>query len=423
MVKGKDYQVGWCCDEGRVFLIFSLLCGVERIKTDESSRPSSSVSPGSTPPLETGGVGGFWSRRSQLPKGVGYGYTYSNKRAKTSSAENKSVVLAAYFSALKMVLPQVVRQTVTPFDALPHRLVTAMVPRSPMLQKSFELLRGADMEEVCDSNSAFNAALGFLDTLAGHWNTGRYIIRDRVVYSPTEQLLHITMGSQPWTGTASVTRETAEPLHVVLGELAVRCRKFLQASSRVTHQSSKHEHSAITNMKRICAMAEALEKLRPQDPPPSARNTRLSAAREAAKQAAAWHRENCVKALPDEVILKNFHLVGEVKASEKAQPANGRMRKLLTQLASLSTDLPEGIYVRHGEGRPDIIKVLITGPVGTPYENGLFEFDMFCGKNFPNKPPKMHFRTTGSKASRFNPNLYTNGKSELPAFTLKSEKC
>ncbi|AEO63087.1 uncharacterized protein THITE_39113, partial [Thermothielavioides terrestris NRRL 8126] len=86
------------------------------------------------------------------------------------------------------------------------------------------------------------------------------------------------------------------------------------------------------------------------------------------------------------------------------------MRKLLTQVSSLSTDLPEGIYVSHGESRVDVLKVLIIGPVDTPYENGLFEFDIFCDGDFPKVPPKVHFRTTGHGWAAFNPNLYPNGK-------------
>jgi ubiquitin-protein ligase len=47
---------------------------------------------------------------------------------------------------------------------------------------------------------------------------------------------------------------------------------------------------------------------------------------------------------------------------------------------------------------------------GTPYENGLFEFDVFCDGEFPNKPPLVQFKTTGGGRVGFNPNLYPDGK-------------
>jgi baculoviral IAP repeat-containing protein 6 len=67
----------------------------------------------------------------------------------------------------------------------------------------------------------------------------------------------------------------------------------------------------------------------------------------------------------------------------------------MEEIASLSTSLPAGIYVRVDENRPDVIKALITGPQGTPYENGLFEFDFFLPHDYPTSPPKGSFLTTG----------------------------
>jgi baculoviral IAP repeat-containing protein 6 len=111
--------------------------------------------------------------------------------------------------------------------------------------------------------------------------------------------------------------------------------------------------------------------------------------------------------------LKQFHYAqAAANAAKNPKQGVGRMKKLLAQISSLSTDLPEGIFVRHGESRIDVLKVMIVGPADTPYEHGLFEFDMFCDNDFPKKPPQMFFRTTGNGLVSFNPNLYQNGKGE-----------
>jgi ubiquitin-protein ligase len=60
--------------------------------------------------------------------------------------------------------------------------------------------------------------------------------------------------------------------------------------------------------------------------------------------------------------------------------------------------------------RCDLLKVLISGSDGTPYANGLFEFDVFFPTNYPLSPPKLSFLTTGGGTVRFNPNLYQDGK-------------
>jgi len=62
------------------------------------------------------------------------------------------------------------------------------------------------------------------------------------------------------------------------------------------------------------------------------------------------------------------------------------------------------------ETRGDILKVLVSGPDDTPYQNGLFEFDVWFPQSYPHAPPKCFFLTTGAGTIRFNPNLYSDGK-------------
>lgn len=56
-------------------------------------------------------------------------------------------------------------------------------------------------------------------------------------------------------------------------------------------------------------------------------------------------------------------------------------------MSSLSSSLPlstsSGIFVRVCENRMDVIKAVIIGPLGTPYSQGLFEFDIFCPSDYP----------------------------------------
>jgi len=52
--------------------------------------------------------------------------------------------------------------------------------------------------------------------------------------------------------------------------------------------------------------------------------------------------------------------------------------------------------------------MMIVGPVGTPYEHGLFLFDVRLTPNYPNTPPEFHYLSMCS--GRLNPNLYEDGK-------------
>ncbi|KRZ52811.1 putative ubiquitin-conjugating enzyme protein 17 [Trichinella nativa] len=89
-------------------------------------------------------------------------------------------------------------------------------------------------------------------------------------------------------------------------------------------------------------------------------------------------------------------------------------KRIAREIASLENNIPlnesNSIFVCIDESRCDLMKVLITGPDQTPYQNGCFEFDVFFPANYPFVPPKMTFLTTNSGEVRFNPNLYQDGK-------------
>lgn len=86
----------------------------------------------------------------------------------------------------------------------------------------------------------------------------------------------------------------------------------------------------------------------------------------------------------------------------------------MRELASLQTGLPlhpsSSIFLRVDESRTDVLQALITGPLGTPYGGGCFQFDIYLDQNYPSGSPKVNLETTGNGSVRFNPNLYNCGK-------------
>ncbi|KAA6355254.1 MAG: putative Ubiquitin-conjugating BIR-domain enzyme, partial [Streblomastix strix] len=83
-------------------------------------------------------------------------------------------------------------------------------------------------------------------------------------------------------------------------------------------------------------------------------------------------------------------------------------------VSTLATQLPltkgASIFIAVDENSTQLIKALIVGPMNTPYEQGLFEFDILIPQQYPQAPPKVEIVTTGGGTVRFNPNLYDNGK-------------
>ncbi|KAI9657181.1 MAG: hypothetical protein M1821_003348 [Bathelium mastoideum] len=113
-------------------------------------------------------------------------------------------------------------------------------------------------------------------------------------------------------------------------------------------------------------------------------------------------------------------------ASPAPDPSNippSHIRRITKEHSILSTSLPSGIYVRTWESRLDLLRILIVGPLDTPYELAPFLIDCRLGPNFPSRPPDLFFHswptgvaymgggaTNSGPGDAVNPNLYENGK-------------
>lgn len=70
--------------------------------------------------------------------------------------------------------------------------------------------------------------------------------------------------------------------------------------------------------------------------------------------------------------------------------------------------LPPGVWVRTYQDRLDLCSFMIRGPHNTPYEDGLFAFDVQFSADYPRSPPLCHYVSYCSE--RLNPNLYVEGR-------------
>ncbi|KAL1857895.1 hypothetical protein Plec18167_001701 [Paecilomyces lecythidis] len=102
----------------------------------------------------------------------------------------------------------------------------------------------------------------------------------------------------------------------------------------------------------------------------------------------------------------NHHFVGKPGPDASAQ----RLRRIRKEYEILGTSLPEGIFVRTWESRIDLLRVLIIGPQGTPYEYAPFVIDFHFDEQFPVSPPATFFHSWTNGMGRINPNLYEDGK-------------
>jgi ubiquitin-conjugating enzyme E2 N len=68
-------------------------------------------------------------------------------------------------------------------------------------------------------------------------------------------------------------------------------------------------------------------------------------------------------------------------------------KRIQQEIKMLDTRPTPGVTAEVDENNTRYFRVIIDGPVGTPYDGGKFELELFLDENFPMKPPKARFLT------------------------------
>jgi ubiquitin-protein ligase len=89
--------------------------------------------------------------------------------------------------------------------------------------------------------------------------------------------------------------------------------------------------------------------------------------------------------------------------------ASRSIKRIMIDYKEILKDPLDGIYYTHDETNSTRGYALIIGPEGTPYEFGYYMFDFTFPDNYPFSPPTVKF-VTYDGFTRFNPNLYINGR-------------
>jgi ubiquitin-protein ligase len=87
------------------------------------------------------------------------------------------------------------------------------------------------------------------------------------------------------------------------------------------------------------------------------------------------------------------------------------VKRLLSDISNLHKNPlhDNGIYYQHDETNIYTGYAMIVGPKNTPYFGGFYFFTFTFTNEYPFVPPKVEFTTSNGK-TRFNPNLYVDGK-------------
>jgi len=88
---------------------------------------------------------------------------------------------------------------------------------------------------------------------------------------------------------------------------------------------------------------------------------------------------------------------------------NRNIKRIMIDVKEVLSEPMDNIYYCHDEQNAFKGYACLAGPVKTPYEYGFYFFEIDFPSNYPFSPPTVKFINYDG-TTRFNPNLYINGK-------------
>jgi ubiquitin-protein ligase len=88
---------------------------------------------------------------------------------------------------------------------------------------------------------------------------------------------------------------------------------------------------------------------------------------------------------------------------------NRNLKRIMLDVKEMVEDPIEHIFYQHDEQHAFKGYACLVGPSKTPYEHGYYLFELEFPSNYPFSPPVVKFINYDG-STRFNPNLYINGK-------------
>ncbi|KAI0076050.1 hypothetical protein K474DRAFT_1685012 [Panus rudis PR-1116 ss-1] len=389
-----------CCTEVRAIALFEALGGFDRVYLAEQEQTEA-------------------RSRERM-----------SKTFKSATTDSDSVLVRA-LTTITMLLPSPYCDHPQAYDFVPHESISSLISLSQLPVMLSRLLRNDSVADWILHEELYQTMLTLLRRLADCEITMQILAGQRHEFKSS-----CGIAEWMWNG-GSISWDRADgelvqaaPLYTYFQKLTKQCEAFIAGASQLLESGNgaTSDEDIDTTLKAtslcgdIISARDAIDramKVMGIDPVEIAVSLAISTkGKDAVRSSELDHKyeEDCqrlsfrhVNILHTDSRLR-FHYAREVASTANASRNPKDRLHLIKELAVMATSLPVGIWVRVDEVRNDVIKVMIAGPVGTPYEGGLFEFDCFIPLEYPHKPPLMNLCTTGSGTVRFNPNLYNCGK-------------
>ncbi|KAI9660629.1 MAG: hypothetical protein M1821_009981 [Bathelium mastoideum] len=342
------------------------------------------------------GYGGSGSSRFGASWLSSLGLSESRFKASADAIDNITKQVTNF---LEIVWPGSPENTTGPFDTQPPPVLLTMVSNSFLLDRTAILLRNDSIDDVAKRADLYDKVLSWIGAVGSHPFTANLVVNERTTKTDGFGLLQISFGGGPSTAKGKGKDEKSPSIANCLENLATQSEMLVKNLEKSKAKQSEATQITVNICNGILLVAHLLNKYMP---------IQVVAPRNPANAWEQWQRDKAVNDIPDQEMM-NQHVWAKHARSLSHSPKD-RIPRIVRELANLKTSLPPGVFVRHATNRVDIWKVLIIGPSGTPYENGLFEFDVFFPGSYPKEPPSFYFVAAGRYRIGINPNLHADGK-------------
>ena len=376
----RGFYMDWCCTKGRVFAIWMLLCRYDafelyKMSQTQSSKLASNGLRGNQPKLGTG-TGYNSAYHSGLSS---YDYQLMSGRVLEFTGTDAMVdnLNKNFFAMITRLLP------LYPPDSAPPGLAS-MIELSLFQERAAQLLRNDSIKDAQTHGSLYRYLLDFVEAIGMHKDTKFLVTDSRYVKKMSPGLERLSFGdSGADTRTTPHGKGRATQLLKVdraqksmssslldsMKNLAIQGDALLRTASGI-----KSSFSDVSGQEML-ALAKHVSSLH-KNLSTGSRNDNVQS--KPTSDSALWekycseHRATYVG--HNRILMTLSNVEGmQNEARLLRESPRGRLRAITIQLTELTTSLPNGIFIKAQEDRPDIMKCLIVGPDDTPYEGGLFE--------------------------------------------------
>ena len=397
-VSSGDSSLAWCCDQGRLFIIWVLLCLFDQHYLNATSSSKGKASAGfkaSRPSLSSSTKGGMGFESSSIFSGFSSPAS-SNYKA---SPDANDKIAQRVTNLLEMIWPGSPESATGAFDARPPSVLLTMVSNSFLLEQTANLLRNDSVEDVSRRADIYDKVLSWVNAVGIHPLTANLVVNERDTKTDNLGLLEVSFGGVPSNIKGKNKDEKSMSIAQCLENLSTQSRLIVEKLGESKAKHSEDTKTTLKICKGVLLVASHLNKYMP---------IREVKPRNPANAWEQWQCEKAVGDVADQAIMSQS--VWYKQAKNLHHSPKDRIPRIIRELANIKTSLPPGIFVRHATNRVDMWKVLLLGPSDTPYENGLFEFDVLFPEKYPKQPPLFYFVPAARYRIYINPNLHPDGK-------------